>query len=103
MLKSKSLSNLICETNIKPVCYNIKLQNSKSNIMNLSDNLCLDKEKYIDNYSFSVSYRLFSEVNTKENTNNKPLSYSNFLSNNINSTKSQRREAIRLFYENLLK
>jgi hypothetical protein len=65
MLKSKSLSDLIYQTNIKPVYYNIKLQNP----------IIIDK----------------------------PISYGEFLIKNPNCTKNERKEAIRLFYEKLLK
>ena len=83
MLTSKSLTNLIYETNNKPIYYNIKLQNPDI---------------------FSKTYVSENIIDITHKYSNKSIeSYSNFLHKNPNATKEQRREAIRVFYENLSK
>lgn len=88
MLKSKSLTNLIYEINNKPIYYNIKLQKTD--------------EKTFFSSKLATTQTLIQE-NIVDKTNKSIESYSEFLHKNPSATKDQRKEAIRLFYENLLK
>ena len=90
MLKSKSLTNLIYEINNKPIYYNIKLQKP-------------DEKIFFSSIQTPTPTSIFISENIIEKKNKSIESYSEFLHKNPCATKNQRKEAIRLFYENLLK
>ena len=94
MLKSKSLTNLIYEKNNKPIYYNIKLQKP-------------DEKTFFSSIQtptpMPTPTPTFISENIIERKNKSIESYSEFLHKNPSATKNQRKEAIRLFYENLLK
>jgi len=105
MLRSKSLTNLIYETNNKPIYYNIKLQNP--DIFSFVDTPENSEESPLKLRFISVFSKTYVSENiidiTHKYSNKSIESYSNFLHKNPNATKEQRREAIRVFYENLSK